>query len=299
MKYLIKDFAYYLNKEKGLSKNTVLAYTRDLEQYKHFLETYHKITNPKDIEQRHIEGFVKSIRKKVSAASVARKLSAVKGFHRYLKLEGDLKEDITTHFETPKTPKKLPMVLSVDEVLSLLKAIDPTTDLGMRNQALIEMIYGSGLRVTELLDLSLEDIHLNEGYVLVHGKGDKERIVPVSDMAIHALRRYIVEGRANLRKGKNTRMLFLNRQGDTLSRVGFFKVLKGLSLKAGIETECSPHTLRHAFATHLLENGMDLRTLQTLLGHEDISTTQIYTHISQKHINDVYMKAHPRAKKES
>jgi integrase/recombinase XerD len=299
MKYLIKDYAYYLNKEKGLSKNTVLGYTRDLEQYKHFLETYHKITHPKDIEPRHIEGFVKSIRKKVSATSVARKLSAIKGFHRYLKLEGDLKEDITTHLGTPKTPKKLPMVLSVDDVLSLLKIIDPTTDLGMRNQALIEMIYGSGLRVSELLGLSLEDIHLNDGYVLVHGKGDKERIVPVSDMAIYALRRYIVEGRTNLRKEKHTRMLFLNRQGNTLSRVGFFKVLKNLAQKAGIETECSPHTLRHAFATHLLENGMDLRTLQTLLGHEDISTTQIYTHISQKHINDVYMKAHPRAKKES
>jgi integrase/recombinase XerD len=299
MTYLIKDYAYHLKKERGLSKNTVDAYVRDLEQYARFLKTYHHITKPEDIEKRHIEGFIKSARRQSSASTVARKMSSIKGFHKYLRMEGDVKDDVSLMFVTPKVPKTLPSTLTVDDVLTLLKQIDTTTVLGIRNMALIEMIYGSGLRVSELLSLTLEDIHLNEGYVLVRGKGDKERIVPVSDMAISALRNYIVNARGELRKETATRVLFLNRKGTPLSRIGFFKILTKLAHEAGLEVHCSPHTLRHAFATHLLENGMDLRTLQTLLGHEDISTTQIYTHISMKRINDVYMKAHPRAKKEN
>ncbi|PKK96156.1 MAG: site-specific tyrosine recombinase XerD, partial [Tenericutes bacterium HGW-Tenericutes-3] len=164
--------------------------------------------------------------------------------------------------------------------------------------ALLELIYGSGLRVTELLDIRMEDIHLNQGYVIVKGKGSKERMVPISDMSTIALRNYIVKARENLVKDSKTNFLFVNLNGQRLSRQGFFKLLKKLASEAGVQTECSPHTLRHSFATHLLENGMDLRTLQSLLGHEDISTTQIYTHISQQRIKEIYRNAHPRAKEE-
>jgi integrase/recombinase XerD len=184
-------------------------------------------------------------------------------------------------------------------VVAILEQVDKTKHLGLRNMALLELIYGSGLRVSELLDIEMEDIHLNQNYILVKGKGSKERVVPISDMSAIALRNYIVKGRDQLLSNQKTTYLFVNQKGVRLSRQGFFKLLKKLSHDAGVETECSPHTLRHSFATHLLENGMDLRTLQSLLGHEDISTTQIYTHISQKRIKEIYKSAHPRAKEDS
>lgn len=299
MKYLLKDFEYYLRKEKGSSKNTIEAYKRDLEQYQVFLEKYHQIKKPKQITVKHIDGYLKSIHKKVSSKTVARKLTSIKSFHHFLVLEREVDEDITKNFTTPKTQKSLPKVLSVDQVVKLLEEVDKQTDLGLRNKALLELIYGSGLRVSELLDIEIEDIHLNQGYVIVHGKGSKDRMVPISDMASIALRNYMIHSREHLVKDRKETHLFLNRSGTRLSRQGFFKVLKKLALDAGIDSECSPHTLRHSFATHLLENGMDLRSLQMLLGHEDISTTQIYTHISQKRIKEIYQKAHPRAKEES
>jgi integrase/recombinase XerD len=299
MKYILKDYEYYLKKEKGSSKNTVSAYMRDLEQYSLFLDKYHQIKKPSQIKKKHIEGFLKSLDKRVSSKTVARKLTAIKSFHHFLALEKEVDIDITKDFSTPKSSKTLPKVLSVDQVVSLLEQVDKDSDLGLRNKALLELIYGSGLRVSELLDIEIEDIHLNQSYVIVHGKGSKERMVPISDMANIALRKYMTDGRPNLLKDRKIMPVFLNQNGQRLSRQGFFKVLKKLALDAGIESDCSPHTLRHSFATHLLENGMDLRTLQTLLGHEDISTTQIYTHISQKRIKEIYKKAHPRAKEES
>ncbi len=298
MKYLLKDYEYYLKQEKGRSKNTVDAYLRDLNQYKDFLSKYHQINKPKYIEKKHIDGYLKSVSKKMSSTSVARKLTAIKSFHHFLLLEKEVDSDVTKSFSTPKIAKKLPKVLSVDEVVALLEQVDKTDPLGLRNKALLELVYGSGLRVSELLEIKTEDIHLNQAYILVHGKGQKERIVPISDMAVLAIRKYMIEGREQLLKDNISNYLFLNQTGSSLSRQGFFKLLKKLASDAGVETECSPHTLRHSFATHLLENGMDLRTLQTLLGHEDISTTQIYTHISQKRIKEVYLSAHPRAKKE-
>jgi len=299
MKYVLKDFEYYLKKEKGVSKNTIDAYTRDLEQYSLFLEKYHKITKPKHIEVKHIEGYIKSLNKKVSSKTSARKLTSIKSFHHFLALEKEVDQDITKNLSSPKTQKSLPKVLSVEQVVKILEQVDKQTDLGLRNKALLELIYGSGLRVSELLDIQIEDIHINQNYVIVHGKGSKDRMVPISDMATIAIRKYMTDSRAHLLKDKKSSYLFLNQTGSRLSRQGFFKVLKKLAEQAGIETECSPHTLRHSFATHLLENGMDLRSLQMLLGHEDISTTQIYTHISQKRIKEIYQKAHPRAKEES
>jgi integrase/recombinase XerD len=296
MKYLLKDFEYYLKKEKGSSQNTIAAYLTDLNQYTLFLEKYHEITKPKLIEKKHIEGFLKSMKRQVSSKSLARKLTAIKGFHHFLAIEKEVESDVAKAFSSPKIEKSLPQVLSIDEVVSILEQVDKTKPLGLRNMALLELIYGSGLRVSELLDIQMEDIHLNQGYVMVKGKGSKERMVPISDMSIIALRNYIVKSREHLLGDLKVNFLFVNHDGNRLSRQGFFKILKKLSADAGVKTECSPHTLRHSFATHLLENGMDLRTLQTLLGHEDISTTQIYTHISQKRIKEIYKDAHPRAK---
>ncbi|TNF09219.1 MAG: site-specific tyrosine recombinase XerD [Bacillota bacterium] len=298
MKYVLKDFEYYLKNEKGSSINTISSYMHDLAQYQAFLETYHDIKKPRDIEKKHIEGFLKSMRKQVTAKSVARKLTAIKSFHHFLALEKETDENVALALQSPKIEKSLPKVLSIDEVLAILNMANESKKLGYRNQALLELIYGSGLRVSELLDIKMEDIHLNQGYIIVKGKGDKERMVPISDVSMIALRNYIVKSREDLMGDKKTSYLFLNQQGQRLSRQGFFKLLKKLAHDAGVETECSPHTLRHSFATHLLENGMDLRTLQSLLGHEDISTTQIYTHISQKRIKEIYKEAHPRAKED-
>lgn len=299
MKYLLKDFEYYLKNEKGSSKNTINSYLTDLNQYSVFLEKYHSITKPKFIDKSHIEGFIRSMKKIVSSKSLARKLTAVKSFHHFLMIEKEVEMDVAKGFAAPKVEKSLPQVLSIDEVVSILEQVDKTKPLGLRNTALLELIYGSGLRVSELLDIKMEDIHLNQGYIMVRGKGSKERMVPISDMSTVALRNYIVKGREQLLTEQKPSFLFVNQSGSRLSRQGFFKLLKKLAHDAGVQTDCSPHTLRHSFATHLLENGMDLRTLQSLLGHEDISTTQIYTHISQKRIKEIYKTAHPRAKEDS
>lgn len=296
MKYLLNDFLYHLKNERGLSKNTISAYETDLAHYIEFLEKYHHIKKPDQINERMLEGYLKSIRNKgLSAKTQARRLTSIKAFHAFLLLEREVDENISLNVKSPKIERNLPSVLSIDEVIKLLEAIDTTKPLGLRNMALLELIYGSGLRVSELLSLKVSDLHINQKYLTVIGKGNKERIVPISDMAVIALRNYLVKAREELVKEK-TPYLFLNLNGDVLSRVGFFKVLKKLAQDAGLNPDLiSPHTLRHSFATHLLENGMDLRTLQSLLGHEDISTTQIYTHISQKRIKEVYNKTHPRA----
>jgi integrase/recombinase XerD len=298
MKYILKDYEYYLKNEKGSSKNTIESYMRDLYQYQEFLENVHGVKRPKDIEKIHIDSYMRSLKKKISTKSMARKLTAIRSFHHFLFIEKEVDEDVVKKIDSPKIEKHLPQVLSVDEVMKVLNQVDLTKPLGLRNAALLELIYGSGLRVSELLDIELGDVHLNQAYIMVRGKGSKERMVPISDPAVVALRNYIVKGRESLIQLEKTQILFLNQQGYRLSRQGFFKLLKKLALDAGVKTECSPHTLRHSFATHLLENGMDLRTLQSLLGHEDISTTQIYTHISQQRIKEIYKSAHPRAKEE-
>lgn len=298
MKFIVKDFEYYLKKEKGLSSNTIKNYLSDIEQYITFLDKYHNIKAPKHLTKKVLDNYLKNIRLKFLSASYARKLTAIKSFYKFLQLENEIEIDEAKTIEAPKAVKKLPQVLTVEEVNNLFKSIDNNTPLGLRNTALLEFIYGSGLRVSELLNITLKDLHLNDSYVEIIGKGDKERFVPISRSAVYACRRYLNYGREKLLK-KNNNYLFINNNGSQLSRQGFHKILKGLAVDASIEINISAHTLRHSFATHLLENGMDLRTLQTLLGHEDISTTQIYTHISNKRLSEVYEKTHPRAKKES
>ncbi len=297
MKYVVSDYKYYLNHERMLSKLTVDAYLNDIEKYVLFLTKYHKVKEPDEITLKMLEGFLKSERNKnISDKTQARIITSLKSFHTFLELEKLTLDNISKTLSAPKLSKKLPKVLSISDIQTLLESVDTNKKFGLRNMALLELIYGSGLRVSELVNLKMSDLHLMQKYVLVLGKGNKERIVPISDMAVVAIREYITKERESLLKGDN-RYLFINNIGSNISRVGFFKTLKSLAKNAGLnEDDISPHTLRHSFATHLLENGMDLRTLQTLLGHEDISTTQIYTHISQKRLKEVYNKTHPRAK---
>lgn len=293
----LKDFEFYLKHEKRMSKHTVSAYMRDLSLWSEFLKKYHHIEDPKWLEKKHIQNYLQTLKNHYEASSISRKLSSIKAFVHFLYEEKIIDHDMSKLIESPKKPKRLPHLISVDQVLALLNSINESSPLGLRNVALIEMIYGSGLRVSELLSLKLTDIHLKEQYVIVIGKGNKERQVPMSDMALNAMIKYLKEGRPVLNT-QSMNHVFLNHRGQILSRVGFFKLMKKWGKSLAID-DLSPHVLRHAFATHLLENGMDLRTLQVLLGHEDISTTQIYTHLTQKRLKEVYERAHPRAKEKN
>lgn len=296
MIFLKNEYGYYLKREKGLSENTIDAYLRDITQYIGFLDKYRKIKRVDQITKTDILAYLKSLKNRnLSAKSTSRKLSSIKGFHQFLLLEKETSEDVSSAIEAPKIERNLPDVLSVDEVIRLIEHVKGTEPLDLRNLALLELIYGSGLRVSELLNLKISDIHLTASYVKILGKGSKERQVPLGQMSVLALREYLTKGRPYLLKIENN-YLFLNQYGNKLSRQGFFKLLKKIAKDTNITKEVSPHTLRHSFATHLLEAGIDLRTLQELLGHEDISTTQVYTHISQKHIKESYLEAHPRAK---
>lgn len=299
MKYLMSEYQYFLKREKGLSQNTIMAYLRDLDQYRSFMEKSYEVIKIHKIERRHIEAYLKFLSKKdLSSKSMSRKLTAIKGFHQFALIEKEIEINVAYDIESPKIEKTLPHVLSVSDVIKIIETVKGSDPLSIRNQALLELIYGSGLRVSELLDLKVSDIHLLEGYVRVYGKGNKEREVPLGEMSVLALRQYLTKSRNQLTNSPID-YLFLNQDGQQLSRQGFFKILRKIAKSAGITQDVSPHMLRHSFATHLLEAGVDLRTLQELLGHEDIQTTQIYTHISQKHLKEVYLSTHPRAKEKN
>ena len=231
-----------------------------------------------------------------SARTVSRHISSIRSFHQFLLREKVTTQDPTVHLELPKLEQKLPRVLSMDEVDRLIDIPDRSKPQGVRDHALLEILYGTGMRVSELIGLDMEDIHLSMGFVRVFGKGGKERIIPLGGKAISACRRYIEEARpVFIAKQKNVDALFVNMRGTRLTRQGCWKLLKGHALKAGIQKELTPHILRHSFATHLIENGADLRAVQEMLGHADISTTQIYTHVSRSRLKEVYVKFHPRA----
>lgn len=295
IEYALNDFLYYLKNEKNLSYNTILGYKNDLTQYLTFLEKYHKIKNGFQISEKIIRNYIRTLLKKFKDASVNRKISAIKNFHKFMLKEEIVDTDVTINIELVKFTKKIPYVLTVEQVLSLISSIDENTNLGLRNKALIEMIYGSGLRVSELLSLNLSDIHINEGYCMINGKGSKERKAYISDIAKVYLKKYIFFAREKLMKKQKLHALFIDNEGKQLTRQGFYKVLKTMQLKAGVEGNISPHTLRHSFATHMLENGCNLKSLQKLLGHESISTTEIYTHVSKEYARKIFEKTHPRA----
>ncbi|MDC3415436.1 site-specific tyrosine recombinase XerD [Aquibacillus salsiterrae] len=295
MKDALKDFLHYLQIERGLSDNTLQSYQRDLKKYLHFLENDLKIEMLDEVYRTHILQYLYTLNDMGrSTATVARTLSSIRLFHQFLVREYNIKQDPSLHIETPKKERRLPKVLSTSEVDKLLtiKAVDP---LSHRNKAMLEMLYATGLRVTELVSLKVSDLHLTMGFIRCFGKGSKERIVPLGELAKQAVEAYLLLGREALLKGESTDVLFLNHLGKPLTRQGFWKILKGLTTDAGINKVITPHTLRHSFATHLLENGADLRAVQEMLGHADISTTQIYTHVSKARLRDIYQSYHPRA----
>lgn len=296
MEELVVEYTTYLASEKMKSQNTIDAYRSDILNYMYYLENVANIHDIKDTTTDVIKKYLTHLKKLgYSATSSSRALSTLKSFYKFLVLERYLKSNPCQPISAPKIDKKLPTVLSVEEVMRLLDVLNEDTPYNFRNKAMIEVMYGTGLRVSELVNLKLNELHLTNKMISTTGKGSKERIVPINDYAAKVLREYIVKARPELiKKGKDPSYIFLNNLGDPLSRQSFFIILKRLAKEANIDKEISPHTLRHSFATHLLEAGTDLRFIQEMLGHEDISTTQIYTHLSKQKIKAVYNKAHPR-----
>ncbi len=296
LKRLLKEYEYYLKITKGLSHNTISSYITDLTEYVEFLYKNYLTKDPETITKQHIRNFIARLkRKNNTASSISRKMSAIRSFHKYMVLEKLVFTNVALGISLPKKEQRLPVVLSVEEVDALMVAADGDEPLEIRNKAMLELLYGSGLRISELLDLSLSDLHVNMGFLNITGKGNKERIVPIGHEGAAAIKRYLDHSRPVLKKVPGD-IVFVNSRGQSISRVGFYKVLKKITLKAGIMKDVSPHTLRHSFASHLLQNGVDLRVVQELLGHEDISTTQVYTHITKQQLQSVYEEFHPRSK---
>ena len=288
------QFLDHLRVERNLSPHTVEGYGRDVRRFLTFLEDHG--VDLEDAETSDIEAYTRSLRVDLSSRSVARALSALRTFYRFLRGEGEVESDPTGEVERPRQWKKLPVVLDIFQVEEILAQPDTDEDLGLRDRAMLEVCYGAGLRVSELLDLEQQHVLYREGLLRVVGKGDKERLVPLGDVAIRYTRRWM-EGprRRLLKKAPATDVVFLNNRGRPLSRMGFWKILKKYVDRAGITRHVTPHTLRHSFATHLLEGGADLRAVQEMLGHADISTTQIYTHVDRSYLKQVHKSFHPRS----
>lgn len=290
---ILQAFLDFLCVEKGLSSNTVLSYSRDLKKLFYFF-TKEKIlwSNAKE------EGLIKFIHQQsragLSPRSLARLISSLKSFYKFLRLDDIVKKDPAVNLSSPKIWFKLPQFLTVEEVELLLRQPDERNVRGIRDEAMLELLYATGLRVSELVSLKRKNLNVEDGFLLCRGKGGKERIVPIGGMACQAIRRYLEEARSRLLKEPND-SLFLTSRGGAFTRQGFWKLLKAYAKKAGLDLKISPHILRHSFATHLLERGADLRSVQLMLGHTQITTTQIYTHVSRERLRKVYEKYHPRA----
>ncbi|MDT8420557.1 MAG: site-specific tyrosine recombinase XerD [Desulfuromonadales bacterium] len=287
-------FLNYLTVEKGLAANTLDAYGRDLSRYLNFLRQA-KITTPDGISRSDVLNFLTGLRQAgLAPRSRARTLSAVRMFHRFLRLEKLSTQDPTTLVESPRLLRPLPHLLSQSEVERLLAVPRGDQPLALRDRAMLEVLYATGVRVSELVSLRLSDLNLEVGCLSAFGKGSKQRLIPLGEEALAALSDYLERGRAPLNKTGRDQRIFLNRSGKGLTRQGFWKILKRHALAAGIAQTISPHMLRHSFATHLLENGADLRAVQTMLGHADISTTQIYTHVIRERLKQIHQQYHPR-----
>ncbi|CAM3157846.1 site-specific tyrosine recombinase XerD [Leuconostoc rapi] len=290
----IADYLHYIRIERGLSDNTIKSYQQDLKQFGAYM-TAEKL-NLNAIDHVVILTWLNHLRElNKSNNSVIRMVTSLRKFFGYLSQEKMILHNPMVDVKPPKKAEHLPAVLSVAEIDALLQVPTEKTALGVRNRALIEVMYATGLRVSELVNLKMSDLHLQLGLIQTIGKGDKERIIPIGEVAAEWLERYFAHSRLTLLKEKVSPFVFLNDRGTQLSRQGVWKIIKKLVLAAGIDKDVSPHTLRHSFATHILENGADLRIVQELLGHADISTTQIYTHISKKRLSEVYDAFHPRA----
>lgn len=295
MEGLLKVFLDYLRFEKGVSRNTEEAYRRDVVKFMSYIKK-RGIKDLRQVRKSDILDFISHLLDEGAAfASTARNLSSLKAFFRFLVLDGHLEMNPADNLDSPKVQRKLPQVLTVEEVDRLLSQPNPARITELRDKAMLELMYATGLRVSELLSLELDDVNLVAGYVRCVGKGNKERIVPMNKTAAFWVERYIARARPHLLKGALTRTLFVNANGRKMTRQGFWKILNKHVNKADIRKDVTPHTLRHSFATHLLENGADLRAVQEMLGHADITTTQIYTHLTRTHLREVYQRTHPRA----
>mgnify|MGYP003677914658 FL=1 len=285
----------YLKLERGLSKNSIQSYTRDIEKLMSFLDSHSITVNPIQIEKDIIQRFIYEIAKVVNPRSQARIISGLKSFFNYLIFEDFRKDNPLDLIESPKIGRKLPDTLSENEIDKLIQAIDLGSNEGERNRAMLETLYGCGLRVSELIDLKISDLFFEEDFIKVTGKGDKQRFVPISPVNKKYINIYRNEIRVhlNIQEGFQD-ILFLNRRGKQLTRAMIFTIVKNLAVTIGLQKNISPHTFRHSFATHLLENGADLRAIQQMLGHESITTTEIYMHVDRSHLAEVMNTYHPR-----
>ncbi|VXB04705.1 site-specific tyrosine recombinase XerD [Maribacter litoralis] len=294
-KHALKDYTTYLKLERGLSKNSILSYTRDIEKLMSFLESNDINTSPIKIDKLTVQQFIYEVAKVVNPRSQARIISGLKSFFGYLIFEDYRKDNPLDLIESPKIGRKLPDTLSETEIDNLINAIDLSTPEGERNRAMLETLYGCGLRVSELIGLKISDLFFEEDFIKVTGKGDKQRFVPISEVNKKYIDIYRNEIRVhlNIQEGFQD-ILFLNRRGKQLTRAMIFTIVKNLAVAIGLQKNISPHTFRHSFATHLLENGADLRAIQQMLGHESITTTEIYMHVDRSHLSEVMNTYHPR-----
>lgn len=291
----LKDYQHYLRIERGLAQNSIKSYQRDVNKLILYLETHNILEDPIKVSMETVQRFVYDIAKTVNPRSQARIISGLKGFFNYLVFEEYRTDNPMDLLESPKIGRKLPDTLSEPEIDTLIGAIDLSRPEGERNRAMLETLYGCGLRVSELIGLKLSDLFFEEGFIKVTGKGDKQRFVPIGTINIKYINIYRNEIRIhqNIQKGHED-ILFLNRRGKQLTRAMIFTIIKRLAEKIGLQKSISPHTFRHSFATHLLENGADLRAIQQMLGHESITTTEVYMHVDRSHLSDVMNKYHPR-----
>ncbi|SDS72024.1 integrase/recombinase XerD [Gillisia sp. Hel1_33_143] len=294
-KQAIGDFNNYLLIERGLSKNSAVNYSLDIQKLINFLEINSIAISPEKIDTKIIQQFIYEIAKILNERTQSRIISGLKSFFNYLIFEGYRVNNPMELIETPKIGRKLPDTLSLEEIDELIGCIDLSVAEGERNKAIIETLYGCGLRVTELINLKLSDLYFKEGFIQVTGKGNKQRFVPIGNITQNYISEYISNTRGNVPfKKEDQDIVFLNRRGNSLTRAMIFTIVKNLSVTSNINKKISPHTFRHSFATHLLENGADLRAIQQMLGHESITTTEIYMHVDKSHLKEVITSFHPR-----
>jgi integrase/recombinase XerD len=292
-----KGYETFLRLEKSLSQNSVSAYANDINKLILFIEEHYPNLTPETVKLAHLRKFVEWMNQKgISPRTQARTISGIKSFYKFLLIEEAVENDPTTLLESPRIGRKLPEILTDEEINKLIDAIDDTKPEGIRNKAILETLYSCGLRVSELVDLRLSNLHFEQEFLKIGGKGEKERLVPISKRAIEDIKKYLVVSRKklNIEKG-NENIVFLNRRGKKLSRVMIFTIIKNLADKIKLNKNISPHTFRHSFASALVQGGADLRTVQEMLGHESILTTEIYTHLDKEYLKDTVNKYHPRS----
>ncbi len=294
----IKGYEDYLKLEKSLSANSVIAYVNDVKKFVGFLaDNNYKHITPVKVKLLHLKKFIEWLNERgVSPRTQARSISGLKSFYKYLLIDGQITHDPTALLESPKIGRKLPDILTIEEIDLLIDAIDVSTPEGQRNKAMLETLYSCGLRVSELIGLKITNLFFDEGYVKIEGKGGKERLVPISRRAIDEINAYMENFRKTLKiQPQSENIVFLNRRGNQLSRVMIFTIVKNLAGKVGLKKQISPHTFRHSFATHLINGGADLRAVQEMLGHESILTTEIYIHLNRDYLKDTVNLFHPRS----